>query len=193
MGEFDVARLIYLSLLGGAVVLWFFAQNRNSLGKTTQQAMVWGLIFVGVIAGVGLWDDIRDEVMPGAYTVTGENQIELPRAGDGHYYVTAEINGAEVDFVVDTGATMIVLTQADAEKAGFKRDDLAFVGRAGTANGEVRTAPVWLDNLRIGPIEDFGVGAMVNGGELDQSLLGMSYLQKFHSVEIRQGKLILTR
>ena len=84
MSEFDSARLLYLALLGGAVVMWFFAQNRNSLGKLTQQALVWGLIFIGVIAADGLWGDIRNTVTPGMATVTGDNQIELSRAMDGH-------------------------------------------------------------------------------------------------------------
>lgn len=189
----DTARLLYLALLGAAVVAWFFAQNRASLGKNMQYAVTWGLIFVGVIAAVGLWGDVRNTVTPGNYTQVGENQIELTRALDGHYYVTAEVNGRPVEFVVDTGATLIVLTEADAELAGLDTDSLAFVGRAGTANGVVSTAPVRLDTLAIGPIEDRGVAASVNGGDLDQSLLGMSYLERFSSVEITDGRMILTR
>lgn len=189
----DTARLLYLALLGSAIAMWFFAQNRASLGKLTQQALVWGLIFVGVIAAVGLWGDIRGTVQPGAARVMGENAVELRRQMDGHYYVTAEVNGTPVDFVVDTGATVVVLTRKDAQAAGLDTADLAFVGRAGTANGEVRTAPVRLDSLTIGPLEDRGVAAVVNGGELGQSLLGMNYLQRFSRVEIADGKLVLTR
>ncbi len=189
----DTARLLYLALLGAAVVAWFFAQNRTSLGKNMQYAVVWGLIFVGVIAGVGLWGDIRNTVSPAYRTTIEGNRVELRRALDGHYYVTAEVNGAPVDFVVDTGASMIVLTRADADAAGLDTDSLAFVGRAGTANGTVSTAPVRLQSLRIGPLEDRGIAASVNGGELDQSLLGMSYLERFSSVEISGGRMILTR
>ncbi len=189
----DTARLIYLVLLGSAIAMWFFAQNRASLGKLTQQALVWGLIFVGVIAAVGLWGDIRGTVQPGAARMLGENSVELRRQMDGHYYVTAEVNGTPVDFVVDTGATVVVLTREDAKAIGLDTADLAFVGRASTANGEVRTAPVRLDSVRIGPLEDRDVGAVVNSGELGQSLLGMNYLQRFSRVEIADGKLILTR
>lgn len=189
----DTARLLYLVLLGCAVVGWFFAQNRNSWGKNAQYAVVWGLIFIGVIAAVGLWGDIRNTVSPGQFTTVGENQVELQRDLDGHYYVTAEVNGRPVDFVIDTGATLIVLTQDDAARVGLDTNDLAFVGRSNTANGMVTTAPVRLDSFVIGPIEDRGIAASVNGGELDQSLLGMSYLERFTSVEIRNGRLILTR
>mgnify|MGYP001795311735 CR=1 FL=1 len=189
----DTARLLYLVLLGAAVAGWFFTQNRASLGKNAQYAMVWGLLFVGVIAGVGLWGDIRNTVQPGTYSTFDDGRVELTRSMDGHYYVTAKVNGADVDFVVDTGATQIVLTEDDAVRAGLNTTDLAFVGRASTANGVVRTAPGRRDSLSIGPIEDRGIAAVVYGGELFQSLLGMSYLQRFESVEITDGKLILTR
>jgi aspartyl protease family protein len=193
MSEFDYARVFYLVLLGSAVVLWFFAQNRNSLGKITQQAIIWALIFVGVIAAVGLWGDIRNTVMPGQAVVAEDGRIELPRAADGHYYLTADVNGAPIRFVVDTGASQIVLTKADAETAGLATEDLSFVGRAFTANGEVRTAPVRLERVEVGPLVDEDVRAVVNEGELDQSLLGMEYLQRFTSVEITNGTLVLTR
>ena len=189
----DTARLLYLVLLGSAITILFFAHNRQSLGRITQQALVWGLIFVGVIAAIGLWGDIRNTVQPGAVRVLGEESVELRREMDGHYYVTALVNDTPVEFVVDTGATLVVLTREDARAAGLDTDDLAFTGRATTANGEVRTAPVRLDRLAIGPLVDRGVAAVVNGGELRQSLLGMNYLQRFSRVEIADGKLILTR
>lgn len=193
MSEFDYARLTYLVLLGGAVVMWFLAQNRASLGKVTQQALVWGLIFVGVIAAVGLWGDIRQTVQPGRAVIMEGGRIELPRAPDGHYYMTAEVNGKPVNFVVDTGASQIVLTRSDARRIGIDLNDLSYIGRAYTANGEVRTAPVRLDRIAIGTVIDEGVRAVVNEGEMDRSLMGMDYLQRFSSVEISGGRLILTR
>lgn len=184
---------MYLVLLGAAIIGWFFAQNRTSWGRNAQYAVVWGLIFVGAIAAFGLWGDLRNTVSPGSFTVQGDGRIELSRFGDGHYYLTANVNGAEIDFVVDTGATMIVLTEQDASRAGFDPNTLAYVGRAATANGEVRTAPVWLDQISVGGIEDRGIGALVNEGELEQSLLGMNYLDRFSSVEISNGRMILSR
>ncbi|MEM9912472.1 MAG: TIGR02281 family clan AA aspartic protease [Pseudomonadota bacterium] len=189
----STARLMYLVLLGAAIIGWFFAQNRTSWGRNAQYAVVWGLIFVGAIAAFGLWGDLRNTVSPGSFTVQGDGRIELSRFGDGHYYLTANVNGAEIDFVVDTGATMIVLTEQDASRAGFDPNTLAYVGRAATANGEVRTAPVWLDQISVGGIEDRGIGALVNEGELEQSLLGMNYLDRFSSVEISNGRMILSR
>ncbi|WP_299843002.1 TIGR02281 family clan AA aspartic protease [uncultured Roseovarius sp.] len=192
MDEFDTAHLIYLIMLGCAVVFWFVASNRDKLGTVVQQALIWGLIFIGVIAAIGLWDDIRSTVLP-SQSVSGAGRIELPRHPDGHYYLTATVNGEAIEFVVDTGATDIVLTREDARNAGLNPDDLAYSGTALTANGVVATAPVRLETVEIGPIRDTDIRAVVNGGELDQSLLGMSYLQRYSSVEITNGTLVLRR
>ena len=193
MNEYYYARLFYLVLLGGAIVMSFFAMNRDSLGRITQQALIWAFIFIGVIAVVGLWGDIRQAVLPSQAVMAEQGRIELPQAPDGHYYLRAEVNGAPLDFVVDTGATQIVLSQADARAAGLDVDELAYIGRAFTANGEVRIAPVRLNSLAIGAIEDRNLRAVVNEGEMEQSLLGMDYLGRYTSVEITGGKLVLTR
>ena len=184
---------MYLVLLGGAVVIWFVASNRNNMNKVLQQVVIWGFLFIGLIAAYGLWDDVRQTASPRQLVSADTGQIELPRAPDGHYYLTAEINGAAVNFVVDTGATDIVLSQADAKKAGFDPEALDYIGRAATANGEVRIAPVTLERGSVGGIEDTNLRAFVNEGDLDGSLLGMGYLQRFDTVEISGGKLVLTR
>lgn len=189
----DFGRMIYLVVLGSVVVLWFFMQNRNSLNKTLQQAAVWALIFVGAIAVAGLWNDIRKATNPALANFSADGQISVPRAADGHYYIMLEVNGAPVRFVVDTGASEMVLTHEDARRAGLNLDDLAYVGRAQTANGEVSIAPVWLDRVALGPVVDTNVSASVNAGDMGQSLLGMSYLQRFERVEISGGELVLTR
>lgn len=193
MSDHQLGNVAYLVLLGAAVTFWFIAQNRNSLGKTLQQAMIWGLIFLGVVAGVGLWGDIRSTVMPQQSVLSGEGRIELPRAPDGHYYMTAQVNGHPTRFVVDTGATEIVLSRQDAEAAGIAPEDMIFSGRAFSANGPVATAPVRLDTLTIGPIEDRGVRAFVNDGDMRLSLMGMSYLNRYSKIEITDGALVLTR
>ncbi|QQA41384.1 TIGR02281 family clan AA aspartic protease [Pelagovum pacificum] len=188
----DIARIAYLSLLGAAIGGWFLMQNRGQLGKMAQQAAVWALIFVGVVAAVGLWSDIRDDVMP-RQSVISENVIEIPRGPDGHYSIRAEVNGVPLDFVVDTGASQIVLSRQDAERVGIDPDGLVYSGSAQTANGIVGTAPVSLDRLAVGPIEDRNVRAYVNEGELFGSLLGMGYLNRFERIEIEGDRLILTR
>lgn len=189
----SIARMAYLGLLGAAVVAWFISQNRQSLNKTLQQAMAWVFIFIGVIAVVGLWEDIRTTVGPAPQmTITGET-VQVPRASDGHYYLPVVANGEPITFLVDTGASQIVLSERDAERLGIDPDQLNYFGRAYTANGEVRTAPVRLDSLTLGPITDTNVSAWVNEGELHQSLLGMDYLHRFSNIQFADGKLILSR
>jgi len=180
-------------LLGSAIAGYFFVSHRHQVGQMARHAALWGLIFIGAIAGFGLWQDIRDDVVPRQSVVSQEGRIEVPRAFDGHYYLVLQVNGTPVQFVVDTGATDVVLSQQDAARAGIALHDLAYTGRANTANGMVRTAHVRLDSLELGPIADRGVLVAVNEGEMDGSLLGMSYLDRFDSLEITGGKLILTR
>ncbi len=191
--EKDYASLTYLVILVTAILGLYFAQNRGSLGKLAQQALAWGLIFAAALAVVALWDDIQGALMPKQSVIAAEGRIALPRAPDGHYYVTADVNGVPVRFTVDTGASEIVLSQSDAEAAGIDTATLAYVGRAYTANGEVRTAPVRLDSFAIGPINDIGLRAFVNQGDMAGSLLGMSYLQRYSKIEITDGALTLTR
>lgn len=192
MESFDTPRLIYLILLLAAVGGWFFAEGRANWGKTARQAAVWGLIFMGAIAVIGLWDDIRSDVAP-RQAVSQDGTITVPQSFDGHYYLTLDLNGEPVEFVVDTGATDIVLTQEDAARAGIDVSSLAFTGTASTANGTVRTAFARITDMRLGPISDRNVPVAVNGGEMDGSLLGMAYLQRFERLEISNGELILER
>ena len=193
MGEIEIGRFIYLVLLLIAVGSWVFVQNRQSIGKTLQMFAVWGFIFLGVIASYGLWEDIRHTVRPQQSVAVDAGRVEVPRAPDGHYYLTLDVNGAAIEFLVDTGASQVVLNAADAQRAGIDTDNLAYLGRARTANGEVRTASVWVDEISLGGITDTGVRVWVNEGELEQSLLGMGYLQRWSSIEIRNGALVLTR
>ncbi|EAR49615.1 hypothetical protein OG2516_04833 [Oceanicola granulosus HTCC2516] len=188
----DFARFAYLALLGIAIAGWFVVQNRGQFGKMLQQATVWGLIFLGVIAAIGLWGDIRDDVAP-RQSVVSENRVEVPRGIDGHYALTLQVNGVPVDFVVDTGATEIVLSREDARRVGIDPDGLDYIGSARTANGLVGTAVVYLDSVQLGPIRDSDVRAVVNEGALFGSLLGMGYLGRFERIEISGNRLVLTR
>lgn len=193
MSATEYGNLVYLVLLGAVVAFWFFAQNRQGLNKTLQQAAIWGLIFVGAVAAAGLWGDIRQTGTQQQLVVEEAGRIEVPRGPDGHYYLTLTINDTPVDFVVDTGATGMVLTQADANRIGLPRDEMIFFSEAMTANGPVRTAPVRLEEVALGPFEDSNVRALVNEGEMHVSLLGMTYLNRFARMEFNDGRLILER
>ncbi len=187
----NIARLSYLALLLAAVGGWIIVEYRSRLGQALRTAAAWGLIFIGVAAGYGLWKDIRTDMIP-SQIMTDSGKMELPRAEDGHYYATLTINGTKVRFMADTGASNMVLSRKDAQRLGIDPDGLLYLGQASTANGQVRTAHVTLDSVDFGPFHDTPFAAWVNDGEMDGSLLGMDYLGKFR-IEIAGNRMILSR
>lgn len=189
----QIGSLIYLVLLGTVLLGWLVASNRKNLGKLAQYAAVWGFIFIGAIVAIGLWTDIRQTVAPRQSVMMEGARIEVPQAPDGHYYLTLGVNGAPVRFVVDTGASELVLSHTDAMRAGIDFNKLVFSGRAYTANGMVDTAPVTLDTVQLGPVTETDVRAVVNGTDMQDSLLGMTYLRRFDRLEISNGRMVLER
>ena len=93
----------------------------------------------------------------------------------------------------DSFSSSVVLSQDDARRVGIDVDNLAFGGFANTANGSVRTAEVWLDEINVGPISTRNFPVSVNGGDMSFSLLGMEYLNTFDRIEISGGRLMLER
>ena len=184
-----LARVGYLAIILVALGGWVMVEFRQRMGQALRMALAWGLIFVGVMAGYGLWSDIRRDIMP-IQEVAQDGSVEVPRAEDGHYYLTVVINGTGVPFMVDTGASGMVLAGSDAEKLGIDPESLTYQGEANTANGVVRTARVTLPLVELGPFRNENFGAFVTEGALDQSLLGMDYLGQFR-MEFDGGKLIL--
>ena len=193
MSSDSIAQLLYLGTLVAVLGGGFLLSKRLKLGQTLQMAAVWVLIFIGAVAAVGVWSDIQDDLFAHQTRFDDQGTITIPRSLDGHYNLTLDVNGVPTEFVVDTGATQIVLSQKDAVKLGLNPDKLTYFGRALTANGEVRTAPVRLDTVAIGPYNDLNLPAVVNAGDLGQSLLGMNYLQRWSRIEISDGKLTLSR
>jgi aspartyl protease family protein len=190
MDSEDYGRLSYLLLLLLAVSGWIFVEYKGRIGFALRSAAAWAMIFIGVAAGYGLWTDMQNRATPMQNITTGT--VELPRAGDGHYYATLTINGTDVTFLADTGATEMVLSVADAERLGIDPTSLRYFGEAQTANGTVRMARVSLPVVGFGPFEDRDVEAFVNQGEMDGSLLGMAYLGRFE-IAIANSKMILSR
>lgn len=191
MSEDQSLRLLYFVLLGLFVGSYFLFDAGKKWGETLKNALAWLCIFTVVLIGYANRDLLQTQLM-GSVQSVGNGVVTLTRSFDGHYYADVQINGAIIEFVVDTGASQVVLNREDAERAGFNVAELRFWGRANTANGEVRTAPVRLDDVRFGEFHDTGVEASVNSGELGTSLLGMSYLERFE-LRFVDGKLHLIR
>jgi len=187
----DWPRLAYLVLLLLALGGYLITELRTDFGKSLRQMLAWGLIVLGLLAGYGLWNDVRSDIAP-PQIVEG-NRITLPMADDGHFYIDLKLNGETVAFMVDTGASEIALRQRDAERIGLKLDALSYTGFASTANGTVMSAPVRISLVQIGDITDEDVRATVIEGDLDISLLGMSYLRRFTRVGFEGDTMVLER
>ncbi len=189
----DYAVLAYLVLLllivGGSMVI----SSRSQLNKSLQQLAIWGLIFVGAVGAYSMRDRIEASLNPARPMISERGTVSFTRNRDGHFYAEVLVNGKKVEFVVDTGATDIVLTEADAERLGYPVSGLIYSGRASTANGVVPIARITLDSLTLGRFTDRNLAATVNGGALETSLLGMRYLGRFRKIEIIGSTLTLTR
>jgi aspartyl protease family protein len=119
------------------------------------------------------------------------NTLSLHARPDGHVLVKAFVNGVETPFIVDTGATLVSLTQADAQRIGIA-GGLSYAIAMSTANGTAKAAPVMLQKVRIGELEIDDVNGVVMQAPGGVSLLGQSFLKRLQSYEMRDGLLTLT-
>jgi aspartyl protease family protein len=128
-----------------------------------------------------------------ARRVAGSGRVVELRAGShGHYFARPEVNGRPIDAMVDSGASLVVLTFDDARQAGVYIRDRDFTQYVNTANGVARVAPVTLERVSLGSISVRDVAAVVTEpGKLNQSLLGMSFLNRLQRVDMRSGVLVL--
>lgn len=202
LGNDDFGQLVQLSALAALLATGFLA-SRGRVNETLRNAALWLLIMLVFVAGYIYRDDLQSVagrmsagLVPGrAVVVTGpagEQILVLHKMDHGHFQVDAEVNGGRASMLVDTGASAVVLSYADAERLGLQPETLDFSLMVSTANGTAVAAPVRLDSLAIGPISRRDVRAMVAGpGKLDQSLLGMSFLGTLGSIEISGDELRL--
>lgn len=171
------------------VILLFVAaglfSRRHRLGELVGNLVLWAGIFGVAMVGYTYRDDLQvvasrvfGELMPGAAVVDAERGTATFRSGlDGHFIILAEVNGQTLRTIFDTGASAVVLTHADAVKAGIDTGALRYDISVQTANGTGRAAGVTLDSIDVGGIERTRVRAFVaERGALDTSLLGMSFL-----------------
>ncbi len=118
--------------------------------------------------------------------------VELKAAGNGHYHARVDINGRNTAVLVDTGASLVVLTYEDARRAGIFLKSSDFTQPVATANGTTRVAPVTLDRISIGDITVRNVRAAVaEEGRLNVTLLGMTFLNQLERVDMRDGVMVL--
>jgi len=112
----------------------------------------------------------------------------------GQFSISTTVNGTYVEMILDTGATQVVLTDLDARRIGIDVDALSYSIPVKTANGTTHTAAVRLDDVSVGPITISRVRALIaRPDDLDNSLLGMSFLKSLSSFEIKGNQVILRR
>lgn len=129
----------------------------------------------------------RDQTLAG----NGLASITLNRSGDGHFYADAMVNGRPVRFLVDTGATSVALTRADAQAIGLQFSESEFTAKGQSAGGEILMKPITLERVALGAIEANNVSAVIGDAALTQSLLGQSYLSRVASVVIEDNRMEL--
>ena len=115
----------------------------------------------------------------------------LSKSSDGHYWAEAEVEGRWVKFLVDTGASTVALTGADARRLGLDLNALSFDRDVITANGPTKAAKITLEHVAVAGARVDGVSAVVVREGLPTSLLGMSYLGRLSRFEATPTTLIL--
>jgi len=181
--------------LGLVVVLALFRQR---LTQALGAALIWALIGMLLLVGYSYRFELRDvgervlaELVPGRAAGRGRT-VEIARGGGGGFSIAAEINGARVAMVLDTGASAVVLTHEAAKAAGLPLEVINYSVNIETANGRGRAAPVTLDRISIGGLTERSVPALIaQPGQLRTNLLGMSFLNRLESWEVRGDKLLM--
>jgi aspartyl protease family protein len=181
-------KVALVVFLGGLVLALF----REKLSKALEAMLFWAVVGLMLVVAYSYrfelhetGDRVLAELMPGHVASHGRN-AEVVRGHGGDFAVAAHINGAKVPMVLDTGASSVVLTQDAAKAAGLPVEVLDYTVNVDTANGRTRAAPVTLDRLAVGSLTEREVPALVaQPGQLKNNLLGMSFLNRLESWEVR--------
>lgn len=195
------ASLVFLGLIGTALAASILA-GRQRMGSLLQQMAIWAAIILSLVVGYEYRFELQEVasrvtsgVVPGAPVSATDNagrQTVTITRNQRHFATSAQINGTPLQFIVDTGASSVVLTHDDAERAGFETADLRYVVPVMTANGMARAAPIRIDEMSVGGIARTNVAALVaEDGQLFENLLGMNFLNTLSGFEVSGNRLIL--
>jgi len=192
----SLAVKIAILLFIGSAVLMFFREN---FMQALQAALLWVVVGLVLVVGYTYRFELKDvservlaELMPGRAASRGARTVEIARGRAGEFSVSAQVNGANISMALDTGASAVVLTQEAAKAAGLPLEVLSYTVTVDTANGRTRAAAVTLDKIGIGGIVERSVPALIaQPGQLRTSLLGMTFLNRLESWEVRGEKLIM--
>jgi len=122
----------------------------------------------------------------------GQHKMELASGRDGHFRVDARVDGQHIDFMVDTGASLVIMRETDAAQVGLHPMPRDYTAIVSTANGRIKAAPAKLERIEVGDITVFDVPALVLPDEvLSQNLLGVSFLSRLRRYEYANGRMLL--
>lgn len=191
-------RAVKLVILLAVFIVILFGMRHVRLPDIVRAAVTWTAILIGLVAlyafRVPLESAGREFVsvlVPGMAISDGE-KVTVRRAYQGQFVIGAEVNGTPIDFLFDTGASLVVLAAKDARAAGFDPETLDYRIPVMTAAGLTRVAPVRVREISVGGIREEQVRAAVaRPGELDMSLLGMTFLDRLSGYEVRRDRLVL--
>ena len=189
----SLALKLALAIFVGGLVLTLY---RERLSHALEAMVFWAVLGLLLVVGYSYRFELRDvgdrviaELVPGHVAGRGR-RVEIVRGHGGDFSVGAHINGARVPMVLDTGASSVVLTQQAAKAAGLPLEVLEYNVNLDTANGRTRAAPVTLDRLAVGGLTERAVPALVaQPGQLKNNLLGMTFLNRLESWEVRGDRL----
>ena len=184
----------WLALVSSGVV---FAR-RMRVSEIVRNIALWvAIVGVAVLgysyrdAATGAFQRIRGELIPAMAVPASAHAMTVTAADDGGFYVIGQVNGKPVRFAIDTGANSVLLSPADAQRVGIDPDGLKFASPSETANGVGYTAAVTLDRLDVGQIHLAAVPAGVNRAPMSTSLLGMAFLKRLDSFEVKGDRMKL--
>jgi len=190
----DLLRAMLIVALGAAMLVGVRRDLRRSVRHLATWLAIGALLAVGYAFRAelgGVAGRVRSEFAPGYGVATAPREMVFAADPDGHFVVYGQVNGQAVRFLVDTGASEIVLSPADARRVGLDPAALSYTRMAETANGVGRSAPFVADTLVIGGVRLEDVEMEVNQAPMSVSLLGMTFFRRLDSFRMEGGRLYL--
>lgn len=202
MANEQFGRAAYMGIWGVVLAAGILGSGIR-LGDFARNMAVWAVIILSLVAGYQYRFELQDVasrvtagLIPGspisARDADGALTVRLTKSANGHFEATGLVNDARVHFLVDTGASAVVLSQEDAKAAGINTQLLNFTVPIMTANGAAHAAAIRLATLKIGEITRHDVRALVSKeGLMTGSLLGMEFLETLSGFTVRGDQLVL--
>ena len=189
--DFSQSRVLYLSLI---LLFAAFSLRKIPFTQTVAYSLFWILLIGLLVAGYSYKEEIKNSrfvavLFHNQPTISASGGFSIMAGEDGHYRIEGKVNGTSVNFLVDTGASDVVLSQNDAKRAGIDTSSLTYNKPYSTANGMGFGASIRLKGITIGDFFLYDFPASVNGGGLEESLLGMRALEKIGKIKIENGKM----